>query len=179
MPAAGRARAGVGATAGRGRMLLRGSLGIHAERCSREPWPGSVFGAVWADAGAVAIRAPLAFRQHRERRHPGWQVTATLLRGKAMASAPRGREQCSGSGPAERCMRTDAFGVPASSCRHSTAGRASNPSRSEPSGWPAWSPAWPIAPRSRPGSSTLGGRPDHTSEMTPISAHFVSGALAP
>jgi hypothetical protein len=41
----------------RGTMLGRGSLGVHAERCSGEPWPGSVFRAVWADAGAVAIRA--------------------------------------------------------------------------------------------------------------------------
>jgi hypothetical protein len=39
----------------RGRMLRRGSLGVHAERCSTEPWPGSVFEQS-IDAGAVAIR---------------------------------------------------------------------------------------------------------------------------
>jgi hypothetical protein len=34
----------------------RGSLGVHAERCSHEPWPGSVQCRTEADAGAVAIR---------------------------------------------------------------------------------------------------------------------------
>jgi hypothetical protein len=38
-------------------MSLRGSLGVHAERCSGEPGPGSGWHQTGFDAGAVAIRA--------------------------------------------------------------------------------------------------------------------------
>jgi hypothetical protein len=40
----------------RGRMPRRGSLGVQAKRCSREPWPGSGWNQSGSDAGAVAIR---------------------------------------------------------------------------------------------------------------------------
>jgi hypothetical protein len=38
-------------------MPQRGALGVHAERCSAEPWPGSALHTTGADAGAVATRA--------------------------------------------------------------------------------------------------------------------------
>jgi hypothetical protein len=38
-------------------MQTRGSLGVHAERCLCEPWPGSGYCRSGPDAGAVAIRA--------------------------------------------------------------------------------------------------------------------------
>jgi hypothetical protein len=82
------------------------------DRCSHEREPGLGRSRSQANAGAVAIRA-----SHRERRHPRWKVTAALLGGKAIDSAPRGRDQCSGSQPAERCPIGDASGVPATSAQ--------------------------------------------------------------
>src|SRR5215207_513709 len=43
--------------------------------------------------GCGKTRALWRSAWHRERRHPGWPVSATLLRGKAIRSAPRSRDQ--------------------------------------------------------------------------------------
>ena len=85
-----------------------------------------------SDAGAVVRGAFLMPLPHRTPPPEMKQVTATLLKEKAIGSAPRGRDRgsiCWGATtpswrrPAERCRIDDASGVPANVSRQPRVGR--------------------------------------------------------
>jgi hypothetical protein len=114
-----------------GRMPRRGSLGIHDRTVLRCAAAGVGFlcslGRRWrcgdprVGGGRLDMASsPPPWPQRTPPPRRGWMTAFPSRRGRRSNQRPTGREQYFGSRSAERWTRTDAFGVPASSCRHTT-----------------------------------------------------------